>query len=84
MGGADSILEAAEARPDVIDQSRLDPHVRSLRSHAARGTLINSSYAPLHVFGIVSIVTLICCLTASIVLLPALILQSERWSQSAP
>jgi len=48
------------------------------------GTLINSSYAPLHVFGIVSIVTLICCLTASIVLLPALILQSERWSQSAP
>jgi O-antigen/teichoic acid export membrane protein len=44
MGGADSILEAAEARPDVIDQSRLDPHVRSLRSHTARGTLINSSF----------------------------------------
>ena len=29
------------------------------------GTLINSSYRPLHVFGIVSIVTLSCCLVAS-------------------
>lgn len=38
------MLEAAEARPDVIDPSRLDPHVRSLRSHTARGTLINSSF----------------------------------------
>jgi O-antigen/teichoic acid export membrane protein len=44
MGGADSILEAAESRPDVIDPSRLDPHVKSLRSHTARGTLINSSF----------------------------------------
>jgi uncharacterized protein len=47
------------------------------------GTLINSSYGPLHVFGIVSIVTLTCCLTASIVSLPALVLVMERWSRSA-
>jgi uncharacterized protein len=46
------------------------------------GTLINSSYGPLHVFGIVSIVTLTCCLTASIVSLPALVLEMERWSGS--
>src|SRR5947207_5157600 len=44
MGGADSIVEAAEARPDVIDPSRLDPHVKSLRRHTARGTLINSGF----------------------------------------
>ena len=44
MGGADSIVEAAEARPDVIDPSRLDPHVKSLRTHTARGTLVNSSF----------------------------------------
>jgi predicted exporter len=47
------------------------------------GTLINSSYRPLHVFGIVSIVTLSCCLLASVVSLPALIIQTDRWSRSA-
>jgi predicted exporter len=47
------------------------------------GTLVNSSYAPLRVFGIVSIVTLTCCLAASIVFLPALVLEIERWSRSA-
>lgn len=47
------------------------------------GTLVNSAYQPLHVFGIVSIVTLTCCLIASIVLLPALVLQMERWSPAA-
>jgi predicted RND superfamily exporter protein len=47
------------------------------------GTLINSSYSPLRVFGIVSVVTLTCCLLASIVFLPALIIQAQRWSRSA-
>ena len=47
------------------------------------GTLINSSYAPLHVFGIVSVVTLTCCVVSSVVFLPALVLQMERWSRSA-
>jgi predicted RND superfamily exporter protein len=47
------------------------------------GTLVNSSYRPLHVFGIVSIVTLSCCLVASVVSLPALVLETERWSPSA-
>ena len=47
------------------------------------GTLINSSYAPLHTLGVVSVIALACCLTASIVFLPALVLQTERWSRSA-
>jgi predicted RND superfamily exporter protein len=47
------------------------------------GTLIDSSYGPLRIFGIVSVVTLTCCLVSSIVFLPACVLQMERWSQSA-
>ena len=47
------------------------------------GTLINSSYAPLRTLGIVSVIALACCLTASIVFLPALVLHTERWSRSA-
>ena len=46
------------------------------------GTLVNSSYAPLHTFGIVSIVTLTCCLAASIISLPAIVLETERWSST--
>ena len=46
------------------------------------GTLANSSYAPLHVFGLVSLVTLSCCLVASIVTLPALVIELERWSSA--
>jgi uncharacterized protein len=47
------------------------------------GTLINSTYAPLRTLGIVSVIALACCATASIVLLPALVLCTERWSRSA-
>ncbi|MHB8533736.1 MAG: MMPL family transporter [Solirubrobacteraceae bacterium] len=47
------------------------------------GTLVNSSYRPLHVFGLMSIVTLVCCLVASIVFLPALVVEMDRWSRSA-
>jgi predicted exporter len=46
------------------------------------GSLVTSSYRPLHVFGIVSLVTLTSCLVASIVLLPAVVLELERWSSS--
>jgi predicted RND superfamily exporter protein len=42
------------------------------------GTLINSSYGPLRIFGIVSVVTLTCCLASSIVFLPAFVFQMER------
>jgi predicted RND superfamily exporter protein len=42
------------------------------------GSLVNSSYGPLRVFGMVSAVTLICCLAASLLLLPALLVQIDR------
>jgi predicted RND superfamily exporter protein len=47
------------------------------------GTLINSSYGPLRTFGIVSVVTLTCCLASSVVFLPACVLHMERWSGPA-
>jgi hypothetical protein len=48
------------------------------------GSLVNSSYGPLRTFGVVSVVTLACCLLASIVLLPAVLVWTETWSPSAP
>ena len=43
------------------------------------GSLINSSYTPLRVFGLMSIVTLTCCLLASVVFLPAFVHKTQRW-----
>ena len=43
------------------------------------GSLINSSYGPLRVFGLMSIVTLSCCLLASVVFLPAFVHKMHRW-----
>ncbi len=42
------------------------------------GTLIYSSYPPLRQFGLVSVVTLVCCLVASLVLLPAVLVEIQR------
>jgi predicted RND superfamily exporter protein len=42
------------------------------------GTLIISSYPPLRMFGLVSVVTLLCCLIASLLLLPALLIHTRR------
>ena len=47
------------------------------------GTLVNSSYGPLHVFGIVSIVTLTCCLVGVDRVSAGARLEMERWSRSA-
>ena len=43
------------------------------------GSLTNSSYTPLRVFGIMSLVTLTCCLVASVVFLPAFVHKANRW-----
>jgi predicted RND superfamily exporter protein len=47
------------------------------------GSSMNSSYRPLRLFGIVSIATLACCIIASLVVLPALLHETERWSRSS-
>ncbi len=42
------------------------------------GTLVDSSYGPLRAFGIVSAVTLVCTVIASLVVLPAVLVQMRR------
>jgi predicted exporter len=78
-----SVFEPSNGMDDVM--TRVGPAIIIACATAiiGFGTLINSSYRPLHVFGIVSIVTLTSCLTASIVSLPALVVESRRWSGPA-
>ena len=77
------VFEPSSDMGDVITKTGPAIIIACATALIGFGTLINSSYGPLHVFGIVSIVTLTCCLTASIVFLPALVLEMERWSRSA-
>jgi uncharacterized protein len=48
------------------------------------GTLVTSSYPPLRSLGLVSIVTLVTCLAASLLVLPACLLPSPRHSPPDP
>ena len=77
------VFEPSSGMEDVMTKTGAAIIISCATALIGFGTLINSSYGPLHVFGIVSIVTLTCCLTASIVSLPALVLEMERWSRSA-
>jgi predicted RND superfamily exporter protein len=77
------VFEPSSGMDDVIAKTGAAIIIACATALVGFGTLVNSSYGPLHVFGIVSIVTLTCCLTASIVSLPALVLEMERWSRSA-
>jgi uncharacterized protein len=74
------VFEPASDMRDVMTKTGAAIMIACATALIGFGTLVNSSYAPLHVFGIVSIVTLTCCLIASIVSLPALVLELERWS----
>jgi predicted exporter len=75
-------FEASGGMANVVTQTGAAITLACGTAIVGFGSLINSSYAPLHVFGVMSIVTLSCCLAASIVTLPALVLSLDRWSQS--
>jgi uncharacterized protein len=77
------VFEPSNGMGDVMTKTGAAIIIACATALVGFGTLINSSYGPLHVFGIVSIVTLTCCLTASVVSLPALVLVMERWSRPA-
>jgi uncharacterized protein len=77
------VLEPSNGMEDVMTRTGAGIIIACAMALIGFGTLINSSYRPLHVFGIVSIVTLTCCLVASIVSLPSLVFEMERWSPSA-
>jgi len=73
------LFEPASTMHDVMASTGAAIMIACATALIGFGTLVNSSYGPLHVFGVVSIVTLASCLIVSIVSLPALILELERW-----
>jgi len=73
------LFEPSSSMQDVMARTGAAIMIACVTALIGFGTLVNSSYGPLHVFGVVSIVTLASCLIVSIVSLPALILELERW-----
>jgi uncharacterized protein len=76
------VFERSSDMNDVMTKTGAAIMIACATALIGFGTLVNSSYGPLHVFGLVSIVTLTCCLVASVVSLPALVLEMERWSSA--
>jgi predicted exporter len=76
---------AVEARSvgDVLSRTGAAVGVACLTALVGFGTLVFSSYPPLRLFGIVSVVTLTCCLAAALLFLPALLVYGSSWSRPA-
>jgi predicted RND superfamily exporter protein len=66
-------LEPEETMRGVMTKTGAAIAIACATALVGFGTLVDSAYRPLHVFGIVSLVTLSCCLVASILFLPALV-----------
>jgi len=71
-------IEGSEDVREVLNRTGAAILIACATALVGFGTLIISSYPPLRVFGIVSVVTLLCCVTASLMLLPAILIQSQR------
>jgi predicted RND superfamily exporter protein len=70
--------EGAANVPEALNRTGAALLIACATTLVGFGTMINSSYPPLRVFGIVSVVTLLCCFITSVFLLPAILLQTER------
>jgi predicted RND superfamily exporter protein len=70
--------EAGGDVEEVLTRTGAAIMIACLTAIVGFGSLVNSSYRPLRVFGMVSAVTLISCLAASLLLLPALLVQIDR------
>jgi predicted RND superfamily exporter protein len=71
-------IEGSEDVREVLSRTGAAILIACTTALVGFGTLVISSYRPLRVFGIVSVVTLSCCVTASLLLLPAILIQSKR------
>ncbi len=71
------------AMGEVLTRTGAAIAIACLTALVGFGTLIISSYPPLRTFGLVSMVTLTCCLAAALMFLPALVLQMNSWSRPA-
>jgi predicted RND superfamily exporter protein len=72
------VTEAGGDVREVLTRTGAAIMIACLTALVGFGTLVNSSYGPLRVFGVVSAVTLSCCLAASLLLLPALLVEFDR------
>jgi uncharacterized protein len=72
------VNEAGGDVREVVTRTGAAIMIACLTALVGFGSLVNSSYGPLRVFGMVSAVTLISCLAASLLLLPALLVEIDR------
>ena len=71
-------LDGSEDIPDALSRTGPAIMIACATAVVGFGTLINSSYGPLRTFGIVSVILLTCSLIASLVVLPAILIQVRR------
>ena len=73
-----NVIEGARDIRDVLNRTGPAIMIACATAVVGFGTLMNSSYGPLRLFGIVSVALLLCCLVSSLVLLPAILVQTSR------
>jgi predicted RND superfamily exporter protein len=71
-------IEGSEDVREVLSRTGAAIMIACTTALVGFGTLTISSYGPLRVFGLVSVVTLLCCVIASLLLLPAILIQTRR------
>ena len=71
-------IEGSQDIRDVLSRTGAAIMIACTTAVVGFGTLIISSYGPLRVFGLVSVVTLVCCMIASLLLLPAVLIETRR------
>ena len=74
-------VEGSHDLGDVLSRTGAAIGIACVTALIGFGSLINSSYRPMRVFGIVAVVTLSCCLITSVVSLPALLVQWSKRGQ---
>jgi hypothetical protein len=72
------VIEGSQDIRDVLSRTGAAIMIACTTAVVGFGTLIISSYGPLRVFGLVSVVTLVCCAIASLLLLPAVLIETRR------
>jgi predicted RND superfamily exporter protein len=72
------VVEQTRDMRDLLARTGAAIMIACLSALIGFGTLIASSYGPLRLFGIVSLITLTCCALASLLVLPAVILNTHH------
>jgi len=71
-------VEGVRPMRDVLTHTGAGILIAGATTLIGFGSLINSSYAPLHSFGVTSVITIAACLVASLLVLPAILQEARR------